>query len=291
MTIRLSEDELQSILAEAEAELKEVLKSQGDRLAKAQVPGEDDGADEGSAPAPESSGPPMDEGSASPEASAPEGSADPAGAPPMDGGPEASASADPAAGQQMDPQALEAEYAQLPPEQLKVHYLAAKSALFKLMGGGAQDGMGAGPEASAPPPGAAPAGPAPAPAPAMKGEMSAGKQVTGSPANGGMVKSEHAEEISFLRAELKKNEEGLNLLATALDRALGTPLRKAVTTVNHVPKGNDESSSVQSLSKSEISEILSEKARDPKLAKSDRELINKFYAESIGVEKITHLLQ
>lgn len=294
MTIRLSEEELQAILAEAEAEIKEVLKSESARLAKAQEPGEEGAPDEGSAPPMDEGSAPMDEGSAPPM----EGT----GAPPMDEGsapppgPEGSAPAgDPAAEQgATDPAALEAEYSQLPPEELKVHYMAVKSALFKLMGAGPD--AGAGPEGSAPP-APAPAGPppgGPAPAPAMKGEMSAGKQVSPSPGNGGKLgKSETArdEALEQLKAELKKNEEHINLLATALDKALTTPLRKAVTTVAHVPKGEEDKSTALSLSKSEIAEKLSEKARDPKLAKSDRDLINKFYVGAVDVVKLQHLLQ
>ena len=116
----------------------------------------------------------------------------------------------------------------------------------------------------------------------MKGEMKA------SAANGGksmpVKKSENAEV-----ADLKEQIAGLTKAVTIL---VGAPMRKAITTVaGLVPAGTKPATDVSSLSKSEISTRLSEKARDPKMEKKDREAINGFYDGRYDVSKIAHLLQ
>lgn len=316
--IRLTDPELESILAEVERDLAVVLKSEQDKLQKAQEDG--DGDDKGSAPPSDggsddasASAPPSDDsGSAPPEASSPDASA--GGPPPADA---ASASADPAAADgsagPMDMDSLKAEYASLPPEELKMHYLACKQALLEVM----QQGAGAGaspdpsappgaspsPDAGSPPPGppagaaspspsappgppAAPMSPSPSPdqpPPAMKGEMKA------SPANGGgkpkMAKSEDEKD-----AKIADLEQQVTLLAKAVDLALATPQRKAVTSVGFLAKTEDKPADKQ-LSRDDIKARLSEVAKRPNLAKSDRDLINKFCVGTADASAIAHLLK
>jgi hypothetical protein len=202
--MKIKDNALKQILAEVEGEIATLLKSEKDKLAKA---AEESAGGESS---PAESAPAESGGGDASAGGPPAPSAPPAGASPSapPAGPEMGAApaapADPAAaGGGMDagaPPSLEelsAEYAKLPPEELKMHYLAAKTALFQVMGA-ADGGAGAaagGPPGAAPspspagappaggPPGASPsAGPAgdvpPAP-PAMKGEMPWGSKKEG----------------------------------------------------------------------------------------------------------------
>lgn len=145
--MKLKDSEFAAILSEVEAEIGSLLKSEQEKLAKAAPTDDSPAEDEGSAPAGDegalgADAAPADEGSApaGPEGSAPGDEAS-ASAPPMDEGsapaPDMQAQ-DPAADASApaDPAMLEAEYAKLPPEELKAHYMAAKAALFKLMGAG-----------------------------------------------------------------------------------------------------------------------------------------------------------
>ena len=284
--IKISDDELEAILAEVENDLTQVLKSESENLAKAV--GDENDPDAG-APPPAGDAP-APGGEASPEASAPpdaapsappEDSASPA-APPAE---EGSAPADPAAEQgPMDVEGLKAEYSQLPPEELKMHYLAAKAAMFEVM----QGAGGAAPGAPAPAPGAgAPPPPDPAAPPAMKSEVPAAQEVSASPGNGGMAKSEA---LAKSEAKFEELAAQVDLLTKALDLSLATPQRRAVTSLSFLKKTESGEEEVQ-LSKSEIMEKIGEKAKDPSLSKSDRSLINGFCVGSVDVKKIEHLLR
>lgn len=344
--MKLKDSELKNILSEVEAELGSLLKAEQEKLVKA-APTDDDSSADDSAPSDEGSAPGADagaEGSApapGPEASAPgdEGSAPmgdegmaPAPDQQMDPAADASAPADPAM--------LEAEYSKLPPEELKAHYMAAKAALFKVMGAGGDaapspdagmapppaapgadaGAMGAGvpppPDASADPmmgkmelgsiaPSKAGAGKdrldpvAPtkadggedrlaAIAPAKKGELSAGKKLDINhggqgdhnlgKSEGGLSKSER-EELT----ELKGTVAGL------LD-LLSKPMRKAVTSVDYVPRAEVQEKR-KNLSKAEVTAKLSEVTRDPSLKKSDRALVNDYFDGKIDLGQIEHLLK
>jgi hypothetical protein len=273
--MKLKDSELKSILAEVETEIASLLKTEAAALKKAK---EDEEAEEtsapeasaeGSAPMAEASAPP-DEGSA-PEASAPEAPApeasDPAAeasapAPEEAPAPEASA-ADPAAeAGPVDPEALKAEYVKLPPESLKAHYMAAKAALFELMGaGGGAAAPAPAPEASAP---VAPPAPAPeeAPVPAMKSEQ----------------------ELKV--ADLEKQVE---LMAKALDIALGTPMRKAVTSVAHVPR-TEEAAAVREPTKAELKEQIRSALGSGKLTKSQKDQLFSYTLGNIDFSQVKDLL-
>lgn len=235
--MKLTKKELDKVLASVTEDVAELLKSEteeGEKLSKA-----DPGAETAGEEKPEGSSaePPKEEPSASPspEASG-DGSAPPAaeGTPPAPEGEGSAPSGDPAADQQGGPEALEAEYAQLPPEELKAHFLACKSALMKVLAGGA------GPEGSAPagapgaegsapaaPPAAPPAGAPPAPegsappappaGPSPEGEPPMGKKEIKMSGNGSggkisagkMAKSEDVTVSSDVLARLEKAEKAL----------------------------------------------------------------------------------
>lgn len=281
--MKLKETELKAILAEVEQEINDLLKAEGKKLAKAA--GDDDA--EGSAP-PEGSSAPPDAPEASPgeespgEASAPaDKDASPA---PADASPAPGADGqDPAADDQpMDMESLKAEYAKLPPEELKMHYMAAKAALFMAVGGG-QEASAAGDAGQPAPAPSAPPSEASAPAPAMKKELQA------SPGSGGQMKKSEtaAPQVDPRDEEIKLLKSQVEGLAVVVDKVLAQPLRKAITSVAHLPKTEVEK---KTLTKEEINVKLSEKAREP-LKKSDRDLINKFYTGSAGLADIEHLLK
>jgi len=308
MSLTLNEDELKAILGEVEKDLDVVLKAEKERLEKDLKEGSPEGSHEES-----SEGSPEESSSGMPEASA-GGEESSSGMPPM-ASPEAAPAPDagtvppdsaspppeqaPGQGGEED---LEAKLMALPMEQLHHLYLAAKQALFSKMPAG-DPSAGAPPMAPGPsaPPMAAPASPGmPSMAPAMKGEMKA------SPANGGgktsaiKVGKSETNEDSLMKAEDKKQMDDLKAQVEGLTKAVtllaGAPLRKAVTNISHMPKNDGSADAagkkdVSKLSKSEITAKLSEKTREPTLAKKDREAINGFYDGRYSLDKIAHLLQ
>jgi hypothetical protein len=338
---KTKDDELQTILQEVQADLDVVLSGERAKLAKAS-PGEvtspevppdasataskDSGSPEGS-PAGESSpeGTPSGEETAG-EKTPGEGSA-PEGSPAAEGG---APDGDPAAeggdsDYVTDPQALQAEYAKLPPEVLKVHYLACKAAMWAVTGG--DDGTGAAPDAGTPPaapaPDAAAGAPAPGldaaavppPAPAPDAGASAGAPPSPPPAvaspstdqpppalksevgasnakaNGGQITKSQRE--TELEQQLAKTTQLTQGLAELTRRLIETPRRKAITGLSELTKTEPAVGGKvdhTTLSRKEIMVRLSEKACDESLKKSDRELINRFCVGSIDVSGIAHLL-
>ena len=310
--MKIKDAQVKQILAEVEAEIGSLLKSETDRLAKGHdesapeasaSPGE---GSEGSPSAPPAegseSGPPPDASGAPPDASAPPAD----GAPPEAPG----APVDPAADQgPADPEALMAEYAKLPPEELKVHFMACKAALAQVMG--VDPEAGASPEAPPAGPSAPPVAPSPSPAgpppggPLMQAEVPA--DLKNLPANGGSqkaavpdaIKSESAPEVgtSLSKAEDKVKEleaavadqdKQIELLVKAVDLVIGQPIRKAVTSVSFVPRA-DESKAEPS--KAEISAKLCEVIRSKKLSKSESERAISYSMGNIGYEQIKDLLE
>jgi hypothetical protein len=323
--LKVSDNELQNILNELENDLSGYLSDTQNKLAKAREedgspsPGASPGSPSASAgspsasasASPSASAAPSAEEGVSPDASqmgagpvegegmegAPEGEMGGEG---MEGAPEGmegqeGMGQDPAAEQGIDPQALEAEYAQLPVEELKAHYLAAKSALFQVMGqqqgGGQPQGAApAGPPGGAPPMGAGgPPGGAPPPEmgapPAMKNE----KQFA--PSNGGGdgiptsngLEVTRKSEVSDLRAQLEAMAKVVNLLA-------GQPVQKAVTGLTYMGKGEPVESKKIDLDPRAVTAKLTELTRNPGLKKSDRERITGYYEGTVKIDAIVDLL-
>lgn len=260
--MKIKDSALKALIAEVEAEIGSLLKSEGEKLAKAadDLDQEAEEKPEESAPAAEMSAPSEDPSAEdSAEASAPMEDA-PMGDAPEASADDAQAAPEGAEGGQMDTEALKAEYMKLPPEELEAHFMAAKAAMEALMGDADQgaEGLGAG-------------------APAMKAEPAAKKA-------GLMEKSEKNIANDSRLQELEAQVEGL---VKALDLALGQPMRKAVTSVAYVPRTEETK---PSLSKGEVVEKLKEITKQP-LKKSDRELINRYCLGEVEVDKIQHLLQ
>lgn len=155
------------------------------------------------------------------------------------------------------------------------------------------------------PPMAPPAGGPPMPPPAMKSDAGLGLMKPKSTAAGmdsnkanggpgpGAVKLGKNEEHTMKEQDEKKIadlEQKVELMAKALNLAFGQPMRKAITSVAHLPK-NDGSQDADKpkLSKTQITEKL--KGLDQaKLTKSDRTAINNYY-NKFEVDQIAHLLK
>ncbi len=295
------ETELQELLAAVENDIVSLVKGEQEKLSKAhpgeetssEVPADESAtapADAESAPA-EGSAPPAPPADSAPaDASAPAPAGD-EGAPPADASPPA-AGGDPAADQGADPAALEAEYSKLPPEDLKAHYMACKSALFALMGGAGPDaGAAPGPEA---PPAAPPAPPAtpdqdPSAPPALKAELKSDVKANG---ENPLHKSQKDAKIESLEAELVKSNQGMEALAQIV-KGFMKPVRKAVTSVAHLAKTAEETvtEGVSSLSREDVKAKLRRAVENPKLSKSDRDLVYGFDVGQVKVEQIAHLLK
>ncbi len=306
---KFSPEELDSMLASVTSEVIEFLRKDEAELAKAvkDAPAEESEGSEGpaapeaSAPAPDEAppadaAPPMDDGSAPAEAAPPEGSA------PADGAPAPAPDAM-AQDQAIEPaptvEQLQAEYSQLDPEALKLHYLACKGAIMMAMGQAGPEASAPAPDASAPPmapPGGAPAPEASAP-PAFKAEMGAGKKIDLSDGNGGEIKagklgkSESDQRIEALELQLKKSEQTMLQLVEIVAK----PLRKSVKGVSElqfITKEGDAPVAAPSstMTKAEITSKLREKAKTT-LSKSDRDLMNQFVVGAVDITKIEHLLK
>lgn len=295
--MKISSNELRAILEEVEAELEPLLRSEKDRLSKAV------GDEEGSSPSASSASPMGQEASKSPgrdmlpeeksggpvgggeesPALSPGGEASPAGAPEgADEGGEA--------GAEGQVEALAAEYAKLPPEELEMHLMALQAAMQKL-GGGAEGSAGGSPAGSP-----APAGPEASPA--LKKELSA------SPEASKAKKAEKSVEKSYTKKEKSAEESSksesseksspmskseFDALNAKVDVALKAvefltrPMRKAVTEAADAPS--------KSWSRPEVTEKLKAVTANPSLAKSDRQLVNEFYDGRVSLDRIAHLLK
>ena len=263
MSLKLSDKELNSLLDEVASDLsksfsavKEKLEKAEDEVAKALPPPEEKEApsSEESSPVPEASESAVPEETPGEAPAAPEGAA-----------PEASEAApqDPAQemGGQLTPEALQAEYAKLPPEELQMHLQAAQAAL-QALSGGMDAGMGAPPAAP--------------PAPDMGGGMPP-------PA----MKSEKAEvSLSKSEAEIVSLKEDMEILAKTIKAMIDAPVRKAITSISELSKDEDEEPMAKSVSVSpgEFWTKLREVSKRSNLSKSDKNLINDVYEKRVNPE-------
>lgn len=89
--------------------------------------------------------------------------------------------------------------------------------------------------------------------------------------------------------ELQKNFAGVQEFLTQLVKKV--PQGKAITSLEQVTKSETGSGEEKQLSKSEITAILSKKAAEPTLSKTDRDAINAFYLNQANFNTISHLLK
>jgi hypothetical protein len=296
----IKKSEIVSVLAEIEADLQKAVAEKTVQLKKAaedQEGGEDESFDgPASPPAAEDSGSPAAEAS---QSAPPPESASPAGPPPGEAG---GAPADPAAGGQLDPAALQAEYAQLPPEELDMHIqaaLAAKEALTGAAGGppGASPGgmPPAGPPAGGPP---GMEGSAPPPGMAMKNELKVSKEAIGGKVSksedaAGKLIEDQAALIKSLQAEvegLKKSfSEDVDNLAKAMTKVIEQPLRKAVTSLTDVNFVNKTPAEARQYSKEEVMRLVGDNAS--RLTKGEREDFLGFIDNRVPAAKLAPMLE
>lgn len=307
---KIKDSDLKQVIAALEADLNEAFEGSKASLVKAEGDDEKKGPPESSD---DSASPPASD-SASPAADAPPGDSAGGSAPPspeMAGASAPAPQADPAAPQQGDqpltPEALQAEYAQLPPEELDMHIqaaLAAKEALAASAGAGAGGPPGAspagappaGPAGGMPPPGASPSPDASSQMmpPAMKQEMSSHKK-----ANGGMIKSEdiraeldaikaaHAAEIADLQKSYKEDVENLT---KAITLVVERPERKAVTSISYLKKTETAPEApAKTFSPAEVKAKLNELI--PSLSKSERNLILDYYSGKVKIDALTSIVE
>jgi hypothetical protein len=246
-TIAALESELSATLAKAEPPAPE--SSDDSDSAPAEAPHEET---PGEAP---HEAPPESPPQASPEASAPDAAQDPA----QEDGP-------------VDPAALQAEYAQLSPEELDMHLQAAMAAKEALMGAA---GAGAG---SPPPPAAPPVAPPMAP-PAGSPPPMMGKS-----------------EVTDLKAQVEKLSKALDEKSGDIDllvKFVTAPKRKAITEISQVKylgKSEDTSSNEpRNWTAAEAKQALHNAL--PSLSKAERDLVVKYNVHQVGIEALAPILE
>ena len=102
-----------------------------------------------------------------------------------------------------------------------------------------------------------------------------------------LVKSE-LEAEKAKSAELKKNFDAVQEFLAKL--VTKVPQGKAITSLEQIAK-SEPVNEAPTLSKAEITQILSKRAADPTLKKSDRDAINAFYLGDANLNTISHLLK
>ena len=88
--------------------------------------------------------------------------------------------------------------------------------------------------------------------------------------------------------ELEKSMAGIQKFLTEFVKK--TPQGKAITSLEQISK-TEVLKEEKVLSKSEISQILTRKAQDPSLTKTDRDAINAYYLNQTDLKTINHLLK
>ena len=291
----MTREEIAGVLAELEQDLKKSASEIEASLAKADGPiPEDDAAS--AAGGEDSTSPAPDAGASAPVDAPPDASA--GGMPPPDAG---AAPADPAAaagGQPLTPEALQAEYSQLPPEELDMHIQAALAAKEALQASAAP-APGAG---MPPPPGAAPGAMPPPdasaggmpPPPMGKEELKINSENTG----GKISKSEEIIAAvlakfetklgSILAAQDKSNKEDIENLTKAMTIVLETPVRRAVTSLADVG-GSLKKNEPTEMSRKQVDEFISQNAS--KMTKSERDLWLDFVDNKVPAAKLVPMLE
>ena len=301
MSLKIKESELKDILSEVAEDLAKAFKSTEDKLVKAEPIAKDDGPpQEDESGSDEASSAPA-EGSEGSEPSAPpaDASAPPADASAPPASPDASPAPegmDPAADQAaaLTPEALQAEYSKLAPEELDMHIKAALAAKAAVAGAPDAGGLPP-PDASAAPAPDASAPPAAPPAPpALKAELKASPERGGKDSIDSLGKSEFEamskkqnDEIEALKALVKSQAEDIETLAKVAQKIMEQPLRKAVTSVAHLPKVEEK----KELTRETIHARLKTLSAKPDLKKSDRQLINDFFDGRVKADKLAPLFE
>jgi hypothetical protein len=115
-----------------------------------------------------------------------------------------------------------------------------------------------------------------------------------------MQKSEETSEVELLKSELtatnskyedlKKQFDGVAAFLTKLVEKKAAPAPKAILSLDVIAK-SEGSEEEKPLSKVEITSILTKKAAESTLKKSDRDAINSYYLGDADIKRISHLLK
>lgn len=178
------------------------------------------------------------------------------------------------------PEALQMEYSQLPPDQLKMHLEAAMAAMQALEGAG---GQGQPPAPAAPM--APPAGPPAGPPPAMKADLTPSGDANGT------LKSELSglkAEMESLKKSLTEKTEDVENLTKAVKLVLERPERKAVTGISYLGKSEVVTQEKKSFTPAEARQKLNDLI--PSLSKSERAVVLDFYEGRVGPDKLEAIL-
>lgn len=133
------------------------------------------------------------------------------------------------------------------------------------------------------------------PPPMGKGEFKsvpANGDDNANPKNVGTGKMSKAElENAELKGLVKSQGEDIANLTKIVKIFVSTPMRKAVTSIATLSKSGEDDEPIR-LTKAELTDKLKTHSRNPKLAKTDRDAITKFYdSGSTNVNLIAHLLK
>lgn len=291
----MTKEEIASVLAEIDEDLKKAESEAVAELKKA-----DDGSEpepKESAPAEDSSSPAVDAPPSPPGADSPAGPPDAAPAP----GAAPAPAGDPGQEQGLTPEALQAEYAQLPPEELDMHLQAAMAAKEAMAAAGpAAGGMPPAGPAGAPPagPAAGPAGAPPAaggmppeasepPMPPMgKADLKINKEANGGKitSGGSIKKSEDA--VQKLAELVKSQQEDIVILTNAIRTVLEAPVRKSVSSLSEV--GLKKSEPVMPKTSKDVEEFI--KTNVAKMTKAERDLWLDFKDNKVPASKLAPML-
>lgn len=324
------DSELRNVIAEMAEQLEGAWQTSKQELLSKAIPEESDAGGEKSSPpadpgSSDSSAPASDPAASAPAAAAPASA--PASAPAA-----APAGADPAMGADqgapLTPEALQAEYSQLAPEELDMHIKAALSAKEAL----AASASAVAPDAASAAPGSAPAG---APPMAMKTEIGGHEtseqslsEDTVDKGEGSMIGGEHTSEASLaedtvdkaeliashkkasggqivkktetsvdprdseiveLKKSLKTASEDIENLTKAVKMVLERPERKAITTIAALSKHELPVLTKKEYTPEEAKEQLN--ALAPKLNKAEREIVFDFYGGKVKADALAPLFE
>lgn len=135
------------------------------------------------------------------------------------------------------------------------------------------------------------------------GDMSMSKSetaVTSVEVKAEIVKPEPNKELELLKSEiaaekaktegLQKSLDAVSAFLTKLVEKKVAPQGKAITSMDVIAK-SENAPEDKVLTKGEIDAALSKKSMDPKLEKSERDLINAYYLSGASINSISHLLK
>jgi hypothetical protein len=196
---------------------------------------------------------------------------------------------DPAMDEQSGPEALQAEYAKLPIEELKLHVMAAHAALMASMGDQGQPGQ----DQEAPPaqPGTPPeATPGTSPEATQQMGKSEKKELELRLATLEKSIKDKDDTIAQLEERFGKAVDGVRVF---LEKRMNVGLRKSISGVGYDPKPgtSTEVDGFKPLAKSEAVKKLNTLTASSDLKKSDRDLITKYVIGNADQSTVAHLLK